>query len=53
MKLQPPTVTYKNTAIADLSQVVSDKVDNLQDNEERKLNIIVIGVEESASNQKT
>ena len=29
----------KNTVIADLSRVVSDKVDNLKDNEERKLNI--------------
>ena len=43
----------KNTVIADLSQVVSDKVDNLKDNEERKLNIIVFGAEESASNLKT
>ena len=42
----------KNTVIADLSQVVSDKVDNLKDNEERKLNIIVFGVVESASNLK-
>ena len=42
----------KNAVIADLSQVVSDKVDNLKDNEERKLNIIVLGVEESASNLK-
>ena len=40
----------KNTAIADLSQVVSDKVDNLQDNEGRKLNIIVFGVDDCASN---
>ena len=31
----------KNTVIADLSRVVSDKVDNLKNNEERKLNIIV------------
>ena len=42
----------KNTVIADLSRVVSDKVDNLKDNEERKLNIIVFGAEESASNLK-
>ena len=42
----------KNTVIVDLSQVVSDKVDNLKDNEERKLNIIVFGLEESASNLK-
>ena len=35
-----------------MSQVVSDKVDNLKDNEERKLNIIVFGVEESASSLK-
>ena len=41
-----------NAVIADLSQVVSDKVDNLKENEERKLNIIVFGVEESASNIK-
>ena len=39
----------KNTVIAD-SRVVSDKVDNLNDNKERKLNIIVFGAEESASN---
>ena len=38
----------KNTVIADLSRVVSDKVDNLKGNEERKLNIIVFGAEESA-----
>ena len=42
----------KNTVIADLSQVVCDKVDNIKDNEERKLNIIVFGVEKSASNLK-
>ena len=42
----------KNTVIADLSQVVSDMVDNVKDNEERKLNIIVLGVEENASNLK-
>ena len=42
----------KNTVIADMSRVVSDKVDNLKDNEERKLNIIVFGVEESTSNLK-
>ena len=42
----------KNTVITDLSQVVSDKVDNPKDNEERKLNITVFGVEESASNLK-
>ena len=41
-----------NTVIPDLSQVVGDKVDNLKHNEERKLNIIVFGVEESASNLK-
>ena len=45
-------VDIKNTVIADLSQVVSDKVDNLKDNEERKLNIIVFGGEESDSNLK-
>ena len=42
----------KNTVITDLSRVVSDKVDNLTDNEERKLNIIVFGVVQSASNLK-
>ena len=42
----------KNTVIADLSRVVSDKVDNLNDNKERKLNIFVFGAEESASNLK-
>ena len=42
----------KNTVIADLSRVASDKVDNLKDTEERKLNIIVFGAEESASNLK-
>ena len=42
----------ENTVIADLSQVVCSKVDNLKDNEEHKLNIIVFGVEESASNLK-
>ena len=42
----------ENTVIADLSRVVSDKVDNLKDNVERKLKIIVFGAEESASNLK-
>ena len=42
----------KNTVIADLSRVVRNKVDNLKDNEERKLTIIVLGVAESASNLK-
>ena len=42
----------RNTVIADLSQVVCDKVDNLKDNEERKLNIFVLGFEESDSNLK-
>ena len=42
----------KNTVMADLSQVVSDKVDNLKDNEERKLNVIVFDVVESESNLK-
>ena len=42
----------KNTVIADLSQVVSDKVDNHKDNEGHKLNIILIGVDKSASNLK-
>ena len=42
----------ENTVIADMSQVVSDKVDNHRDNEERKLSIIVFGVEESACNLK-
>ena len=35
----------RNKVTADLSQVVSDKVDNVKDNEERKLNVIVFGVE--------
>ena len=42
----------KNIVIADLSRVVSDKVDNLKYNEGRKLNIIMFGFEESASNLK-
>ena len=42
----------KNTVIADLSQIVSDKVDNFNDYEERKLDIILFGVVESASNLK-
>ena len=42
----------RNIVIGDLSRVVGDKVDNLKDNEERKLNIIVFGVKESASNLK-
>ena len=42
----------KNTVMADLSQVVCYKVDNLKDNEGRKLDIIVFGVVESASNLK-
>ena len=39
----------KNTVIADLSLVDSDKVNNLKDNEESKLNIIASGVVENAS----
>ena len=42
----------KNTVIADLSRVVSDKVDNLNDNKELKLNIFVFSAEESASTLK-
>ena len=42
----------ENALIADLSQVVSGKVDNLKHNKERKLNIIVFGVQESDSNLK-
>ena len=42
----------KNTVIADLSQVVNAKVNNFKDDEERRLNIIVFGVDESASNLK-
>ena len=38
-----------NAAIADWSQVVCDRVDSLKDNKERKLNVIVFGVVESAS----
>ena len=34
------------------ANMLSDDVDNLKDNEERKLNIIVVSVEESASNHK-
>ena len=46
-------VDIKNTVIADFSQVVSNKDDNLKCNEERKLNITVLGVEESAYNLKS
>ena len=42
----------KNTVMADFSYVVSDKVDNFRDNEEQKLIIIVLGVEECSSNLK-
>ena len=40
----------KNTVIVSLSHVVGDKVDGIKDNEERKLNIIVFGVDECAFN---
>ena len=40
----------KSTNIADMWQDVSDKVDYPKENEELKLNIVVFGVEESASN---
>ena len=49
-EITAPRADIKNTVIADLSRIISDKADNLKDNEERKLNIIVFGVEESASN---
>ena len=42
----------KKAVITDLSQVVSDKVDNHKDNEERKLNAIVFGSQESDFNLK-
>ena len=41
-KITASRADIKNTVIADLSKVVSDKADNLSDNEERKLNIIVL-----------
>ena len=52
-KITASYVDIEKTDIADLSKDASDKVDNLIDNKESKLNIIVFGVKESACNLLT